>query len=502
MKRLASTVGKLPDGFGSYCLCEILIRIHKEDCEFITHYLSEILQDYPLFDFFGIGERDHLFEGIGKIENDHGFRRFDDYLEVAPSRLLVDVSDIFRALFKDDTIGLVERLKAWNEPDTLRFDIRMDILKDTISDLLESDDGDDRIVIDSCVGSVREISEAMGLDVKSVAKGENNQVFQALMLIDEIQHPPRSVDCDQLIQNLTRIPNICRFVSKEWFTSMCVESAPRHLLLYMFDHKMATDSELSAAIVELQNATDINTAITEASKIDRMYYSRNIIAYWDDIFSRLGQDLPGLGQCRKDLQRNDRAEDTLCELEVISLLRRRHRVDVRRTVNGLRGPYDSRPHLTIQSPILEVYNLQPERVVRHASGVHGLDTSRLKSKILQKFNAKYDKNVPSLGEPYVFVVNISSSLVHADEIHIHELYNGKTSLSEKNPDTTRISGILVYRRILTGTDHPRVIAQYYGNPRAEVPLEELSVTELTESLSLPERPSVAGSRNSFAGTTV
>lgn len=482
LKMIAIALGRISDNYGVYCLCNVFLKIYRNDPQFVCDYLLRVLENNSLFQFFDIGNRDHLFEGIGTVDGSQAFNRFDDFLDKAPWRFLLEAGDVFRALFKNQVQELVIRLREWDKPDTARFEIRLDILKDTISDLLGTDKAEERAMIDVCVESVFEIADALGLDIKTLTKGERSRVYQALILIREIQYPSRAVDCKQLMQNLNRIPSVRGFVGKTWFHEMCRNPTNRHLLLYMFDQRIPDEKELAAAIDELGREGDINKKMTLAFKVDRIRYSRNCISYWEDIFSRLDPRASGIAQCRKELLRNNRAEDILCELELASLLLKNCVVDLRKRVNGLKGPYDLRPHFSEQSPILEVYNLQPERVLQYASGAHGLKTSRLKDKILEKFEKKFDKDVTDLREPYVFVVHASSAVVQVGDIHIDDMYNGNDSLLKLNPSTAKVSGIMIYRRDLAGADHAGLAAEYYPNPSAKNPLTDASVIELTSAL--------------------
>jgi len=487
LKTLAVAVGRLSDSTSVYCLCNVFLRIYRSDSKFVLDHLLRLLENNSLYQCFGIGNRDYLFEGIGIIDGIHAFDRFDDFLDKAPWRFLLEAADAFRALFKTNVQELVIRLRKWDKVDTARFEIRLEILKDTISDLLETDKSEERAMIDVCVGSVFEIADALGQDIKTLTKGEKSKVYQALILIRELQYPPRAVDCKQLIQNLIKIPSVRDFIGATWFHEMCRNPTNRHLLLYMFDQRIPDEKELVATIDELDREGDINKKMSLAFRVDRVRYSRNCISYWEDIFSRLGPSTSGIAQCRRDLLRNDRAEDILCELEVASLLLKSHVVDLRKRVRGLRGPYDIRPCLSEQNPILEVYNLQPERVLRYASGAHGLKTSRLKDKLLEKFEKKFDKNSTDFQEPYVFVVHTSSSMVHVDDIHIDDMYNGHDSLLRLNPSTVMLSGILIYNRDLAGTDNARLTAWYYPNPSATNPLTNASITELINALCTDQK---------------
>lgn len=450
--------------FKDRSLIDALIRVYREDRDFVLGYFHRIMKNQFLFTHFGSDYYDLLHE-IGLIDSDKSFQTIDRWLDEDNAYILYEAADILQQIFFSNPIELIKRIHAWNAPDTLRFFTRLEILKNLISERINTVDANQRAIIDVCVDEVCKIMEFSKVKADSSDSGTTSKVFQALITIDYFQHPIRDIDYNQLILNLDKIPHVRDFMGKDWFERMKEQKAKGNLLLHLFDNRYPSDEELM-----------------NGENNDRLRSIRNAFSYWEDIFSRCDLKIPKMRDCRKDLIQYDRTEDTLCELELFSLLRRKWFVNLRQEVKGLRGPYDLGVHLSEQNLIIEVYNPQPERILMFASGVHGLDTQRIKKKILEKFEKKFNSELEEFKCPYIFAINSTSALIHISEFHIDDIFNSDKSIVKLNPSTIAISGILLYRREMTGQDGAKVISNYYGNPNAMNLLTAESVSELISAL--------------------
>lgn len=461
-----------------------LIRLYAEDPQYVLQFIHEIGKQEFLSGFFGFGNFEYLLKEIGRINPDMAYVAVDSWIEESNGKLLFETPDILQSLFSVSPIDLITRIRAWTTAGDTRPLMRLEILKDIISERLDSDDTQERKIIDECVGEVFATAMTSNLPIDSIVAGTENKVYQALMIIDSILRPTRDVDFDQLFANLSLMPHVCEFMGRDWFDDMRTRNAKGNLLLHMFDRKYPEYREIEAAEQELNAETaDARRKLTLAFRVEDLIRRRRILEYWEDIFSRLTLNKPGMSSCRSDLIRYHRTEDTLCELELMSLFSRRYEVDARGKAPGLKGRYDLRVHLEDQEPIIEVYNPQPERVLLYASGVHGLDTERIKNKISEKLNKKMNEEESDLTYPYVFALHTTSAEIQVSEFHMNDTLHGKESLIVSNPNAASLSGIILYKRDLTSSEKPKLIAEYYATPSAKNPLTEKSVAEMISALS-------------------
>lgn len=455
----------------------LLVKAYSISPSSTLQAIHETLETRSVQSHFG-SWGNYLFEEIGGLDRNSVFKAIDSWMDDPSYFLAADCVEMLESAFSKDHFGLVDAIRHWKEPKTPRFLARMRVLADLISKRL---DVDDDLVKDKCVEEIFLIAGQMKIDQKSVIAGEEDPVFQALMLADSILSPIPEVDYNQLFANLDLIPHVRDFVGIKWYEECRERKAKGNPLLHMFDRKPPLHHDR-------QN----------------LVYPRKMLPYWETVFKNLDPLKPGMADIRKDLRRYNRPGDMLCELEIIGPISRIYRIRIRRKAKGLRGEFDLQVSLSEQSPILEVYNPQPPREVLYAPGTHGLDTQRNKMKVISKVVGKLDASEGIVDYPYVLVIFTTGLDFFEDDIH--DIFYGserltilfdktqgkavemnanraKDSIIDLEPRTTTISGILLCRRNFTDFDDPLLVVRYYANPGARHPLTSTSVAELCEAIS-------------------
>ncbi len=484
LEKMLTVVKGKPDPIIRELVVFALIRVYSDDPQYVLELIHETGKQELLSSFFGFGNFEYLLKEMGKINRDIAYVAVDSWIDEHDGRLLLETADILEVLFSTYPLDLIIRIGTWSAAGEPRSSLRLQILKDIISERLDTEDEEKRKTIDECVGEIFNTAKDSSMPIDSIVAGTKSKVYQALMIVDNILRPIRDVDFNQLFANLPLIPHVCKFMGRDWFDEMRTRNAKGNLLLHMFDGKYPEDQEIEAARQNLSaETTDVNRKLTLAFRLEDLIRRRRVLEYWDDIFSRLSLNKPGMSKCRSDLIQYHRTEDTLCELELTSLFSRKFEVDVRRNAPGLRGRYDLRVHLEEQKPVVEVYNPQPERILLYASGAHGLDTERIKKKISEKLNNKISGDSANLPYPYVFALHTTSAEIHVSDFHMNDALHGEKSLIVSNPNVAFLSGIILYKRDLTNSEKPKLIVEYYANPSAKNPLTEKSVAEMISALS-------------------
>lgn len=461
-----------------------LIRVYGYDPQYVLDFIHETGKQEFLSSYFGFGNLEYLLNEMGKINRDIAYAAVDSWIDEHDSRLFFETADILELLFSAYPLDLITRIRNWSAAGKTRPSLRLQILKDIISERLDTEDEQKREIIDECVGEVFTTAKDSSLPIDSIVAGTKSKVYQALMIVDSILRPVRDVNFDQLFANLPLIPHVCKFMGREWFYDMRTCNAKGNLLLHMLDGKYPEDQEIETAKRNLiAETTDGHRKLVLAFRLEDVIRRRRVLEYWNDIFSRLSLNKPGISKCRNDLIQYNRTEDTLCELELISMFLRGFEVDVRGNASGLRGRYDLRVHLEEQEPVIEVYNPQPERILLYASGAHGLNTGRTKKKISDKLDKKITGDGVYLPYPYVFALHTTSAEVDVSDFQMNDALHGEKSLTVSNPRAESLSGIILYKRDLINSEKPRLIVDYYANPSAKNPLTEKSVAEMISGLS-------------------
>lgn len=455
----------------------LLVKAYSISPSSTLQAIHEILETRSVQLYFGNWDN-YLFEEIGKIDRNSAFGAIDSWMGDPSYSLAADCVEMLESVFSKSHLELVDAIRHWNEPETPRFLARMRVLADLISKRLNVDDD---LVKDKCVEEIFLITGQMKIDQKSVIAGEEDSVFQALMLADSILSPIPEVDYNQLFANLDLIPHVRDFVGIDWYEECRERKAKGNPLLHMFDRKPPLHQDRRNLI-----------------------YRRNVLPYWETVFRNLDPLKPGMAEFRKDLTRYDRPGDMLCELEIIGPISKMYGIRIRREAKGLRGKYDLQVNLSEQSPILEIYNPQPPREILYAPGTHGLDTQRNKKKVIRKTVDKLDASKGTVEYPYVLVIFTTGLDFFEDDIH--DIFYGserltilfdkthckavemkadraKDSMIDLEPRTTTISGILLCRRNFTDFDDLLLVVRYYANPAARHALTPTSVAELCEAIS-------------------
>jgi len=133
-----------------------------------------------------------------------------------------------------------------------------------------------------------------------------------------------------------------------------------------------------------------------------------------------------------------------------------------------------------------------------------MDTSRLKKKILEKHRRQFKNASFAVADPVVIVIHDNRMALIGEDIDslffgsiaIEMKFNTTTgecvesrccrspdALSDEDPTTSIISGILVYRYDHDEKGRRILIVSYHANPSASIPLAKVSMTELCNCLS-------------------
>jgi len=448
----------------------LLIGISQQDLPFVLEALRVKATRGLLFMAFGRMD-DYLLSESGKNDYEFAFRTVDEWIDNHDNdNLRFQIPDILEGLSKGNIELLLHYVSSWYERDSVRAKFWMLIMKDLISERIERKNDP---ILRIASNKVIEVARGMDLDTTSICEGERDEAYQALMILDSLLNPVGEVDYEQLLINLESTPEVRDFLGLDWLKRMQAGKVRNHLLLIMFSRKITEKGD----------------------SYDRW------LQYWDDVFSRLDPDEPGVGNLRRKLRKYPRVQDTLSEAEVASLLKKQFKVEVEPEIPGLTSGPDLRVHLTDQCPVLEVYTPQPERKLLYAGGGF-MDANRLKKKILEKHKSQFKGGSTSLADPVVIVIHDhGSAFVGTD---VRDLFHGTITLRMKfdkatgrcvetgcfrdsdtlfdeDPTTSVISGILVYQRDFDPLS--TLVVRYYPNPTAELPLSDRSVFELCSCLS-------------------
>ena len=142
---------------------------------------------------------------------------------------------------------------------------------------------------------------------------------------------------------------------------------------------------------------------------------------------------------------------------------------------------------------MEIYTPEEERKLLYAGG-GGLDTDRIKIKVLDKFKKQFKQGASLIEDPVVFVIH-SEGMTISDYDIMNVLFgtlgvkiyfdkvSGKSvgqrayrendSMHDIEKDAGLISGFLVYHRDARKPTDRVLHVEYFPNPRAWHPLTEI-----------------------------
>jgi hypothetical protein len=413
-----------------------------------------------------------LVEEAANVNIDYFLQYVERWIEEEDDMYVskVFVPDLLSNISEKQKCVLNKRMNSWKDKNKKFEDVCIFTIKEIMKDydLFYSRN---ICVTDEAYNIIYDIATKKLANVKLYLHGFNDRVIGALIIIDRILSPQRSLNYNVIMNNLNNFTVILNSVKTQWFERRRRENNNSHPLLQLLDNAQSSNNR--SATLETSKRSKLLLEHIQKCLISLRKARASAKHYVDGL-----KDQEGFFQ-------------TLSELEISALLSKRYQICPQREVNGKIPDIISK--IDNNEIIVELISLQMSIKLKYV-GIIKDATNQIKKKIEDKLNEQLYPISQKTNSPIILAVNINS----APDISFEDLedalhgsrkivvsFDGQTKgqISTKmvrNMEDAiglsivggeRLSAVIIYKRTLnidTSTVH--IEGSLHHNPFASVKL--------------------------------
>ena len=489
----------------------------------ISMYVGFIATDYPMeclvilknwvrkFDDVTLGQNiDWIAEQIGKSQNSD-FDKIEEFLlkwinavsnrnkwkERIPYVILeFSLPHLIHQIYKTNIPVLFSLLKKINYTQRNKKDVIVRIIETFFSN---SYNQISKQLNTNCHDLLEKIAIHYNFDM-TIEKNLPNPTMQTLALVQNIRLNKKSIDPISTKRNLMQFPNIVKFLTKNKLHKL-IDVKRNHPFVLLLSRSKVTKKTIKQIAKKIEETNDNDYKDRLMQVLVRKYHSQVIL---DDLDQTLVNIKPEGTKEIRSLLLNEGFFEVLMQLNVYSRFKKKYHVTLEPKLKQKK--VDLLVKIENNEYYFEIYQPKSpqQQELDYIRTAHSIDTGKLKSKIIEKFEAQLADTI-HLNSPVILMID--DQHLSTTDIEIRDLLEGtlqfvipinnagprtkptpyatraNDSFNKKVKNGNLISAAILLRRDINNENLTvRLQGKIYENPGAKFPIDEKILKKIENSL--------------------
>lgn len=448
-------------------------------------------------DYYKVVNIDWLLEETRKAKPDDVLGVFESWIGLN-ARLNFHIPKLLATIFRKAPSPLVERLDLWLRKDSSCKVIAIHVFDELLSEVYR--ERGDTLIVPACLSIISKFAHESGVDVTKIIKGEDDELFQCLILLDELEVERRPIDYGEIFRNLDFFPDLKGFLGEEWFEKMRREDNRTHDLLKLLATCKVNHEDIERLTLALRRGNGKLQRWALAEQIRSCLYPLAFLKHLDLMTSAIQEREKGTADLRDGLKNPDQFWQTVSEVELVGKLRFKGvPVEIKPEIKG--HELDLKITFGTNTILIEVINPEMWRTLRLVSGAHATP-NRVRRKFPEEFEQHLKAN-KDLKVPVLIVADVSRSEIEEGQIRDFlegtlqftwkidkttgkvvetSLSRAEDSMGETTPELNVISGCILYKRFMGNDIAMTLGGKYIKNANAVNKVEPYTASDLLAAL--------------------